>query len=174
MIAQSALHPPTSDSGLIVPCGIIYPSLSFKKLVDGPISSIYQQLNDDHNNSVVVCSHIFWKPICQNDDKRAPHHLVLYSPLFLIQYNTPPWYSQYNKTWVNSNVELHMRDTRSSNSSSSFSKERLLKRSFSKRTLVQKIIFQKNACSKDHFPKECLFKRSFSKRMLILVKSNVK
>ena len=59
MIAQSALHPPTSDSGLIVPCGIIYPSLSFKKLVDGPISSIYQQLNDDNNNSVVVCSHIF-------------------------------------------------------------------------------------------------------------------
>ena len=165
MIAQSALHPPTSDSGLIVPCGIIYPSLSFKKLVDGPISSIYQQLNDDHNNSVVVCSHIFWKPICQNDDKRAPHHLVLYSPLFLIlHYKYTPWYSQYNKTWVNSNVELHMRDTRSSNSSSSFSKK----------TLVEKIIFQKSACWKDHFPKERLFKRSFSKRMLILVKSNVK
>ena len=146
MIAQSALHPPTSDSGLIVPCGIIYPSLSFKKLVDGPISSIYQQLNDDHNNSVVVCSHIFWKPICQNDDKRAPHHLVLYSPLFLIlQYKYTPLIFTIQQNMGQFKCGTPMRDTRSSNGSSSFSKERLLKRSFSKRTLVQKIIFPKNA-----------------------------
>ena len=145
MIAQSALHPPTSDSGLIVPCGIIYPSLSFKKLVDGPISSIYQQLNDDNNNSVVVCSHIFWKPICQNDDKRAPHHLVLYSPLFLIQYNTPPdihnttkhgSIQMWNSLWGTLDLRTVLPH---------FPKERLLKRSFCKTALVEKIISQKTA-----------------------------
>ena len=154
MIAQSALHPPTSDSGLIVPCGIIYPSLSFKKLVDGPISSIYQQLNDDHNNSVVVCSHIFWKPICQNDDKRAPHHLVLYSPLFLIQYKYTPL------------IFTIQRNMGQFKCGTPYEGHQIFKQFF--------LIFQKNACWKDYFAKERLLKRSFSKRLLILVKSDIK